>query len=210
VRFSGDQSPYEAIVFCEDVGLSPELDLAICSKVLNYLIFNARDKQLKVSVNLSGVSVQNERFVAKLINKLEPHLKSDIPSRLIFEITESSHITDLDKVNNFVRALQDDGFKVSLDDFGAGSASFQYLHKIHADSVKIDGGYIMNILKSERDRTMIANLVRMCGDLKVGVVAERVETAEQTQALIGMGVELGQGYYFAKPMDDPVYVAKVA
>ncbi|MBU6234555.1 MAG: EAL domain-containing protein [Alphaproteobacteria bacterium] len=208
VRFADGKSPYDAIVFCEDVGLSPELDLAICGKVINYLVFNAPNKQVKISVNLSGVSVQNERFVEKLRNKLEPHLKSDIPKRMIFEITESSQINDLDKVNSFVRALQDDGFKVSLDDFGAGSASFQYLHKIHVDSVKIDGQYIMNILTSQRDQAMISNLVRMCSDLKVGVVAERVETKEHVDLLKKMGVEMGQGYYFAKPLDAPTYQAK--
>jgi EAL domain-containing protein (putative c-di-GMP-specific phosphodiesterase class I) len=160
---------------------------------------------VKVSVNLSGISIQNERFVAKLRNKLEPHLKTDIPKRLVFEITESSKINDLDKVNHFVKALQDDGFKIALDDFGAGSASFQYLHKIHVDAVKIDGVYIMNILQNERDRTMVANLVRMCKDLKVGVVAERIETKEHADLLKTLGVELGQGYYFAKPLDEPAY-----
>lgn len=207
MRFADGKSPYDSIVFCEDVGLSPELDLAVCSKVLNYLIFSA-PKDLKISVNLSGVSVQNERFVDKLHNKLEPHLKTDIPKRLIFEITESSQITDLNKVNNFVRTLQDDGFKISLDDFGAGSASFQYLHKLHVNSVKIDGEYIMNILTSERDLSMVTNLVRMCTDLNVSVVAERVETKEHADALKKMGVELAQGYYFAKPLDEPNYKPK--
>lgn len=87
VRFADGKSPYDAIVFCEDVGLSPELDLAICGKAINYLVFNAPSKSVKISVNLSGVSIQNERFVDKLRNKLEPHLKSDIPKRMIFEIT---------------------------------------------------------------------------------------------------------------------------
>ncbi|HEY8964625.1 MAG TPA: EAL domain-containing protein [Alphaproteobacteria bacterium] len=210
VRFEdGAASPYDAIVFCEDVGLSPELDLAIVGKVLNYMIFTA-PKDVKIAVNLSGVSVQSERFVAKLQNKLEPHLKTDIPQRLIFEITESSEISDLNKVNNFVRTLQDDGFKVSLDDFGAGSASFQYLHKIHVNAVKIDGQYVMNILTSDRDRSMVANMVRMCRDLKVAVVAERVETKELVTALQEMGVDYGQGYYFAKPLDAPNYKVAAA
>ena len=207
VRFADGKSPYEAIVFCEDVGLAPELDLAICGKVINYLVFSA-PKNVKVSVNLSGTSIQNERFVDKLRNKLEPHLKGDIPKRLIFEITESSKINDLDKVNSFVKALQDDGFKIELDDFGAGSASFQYLHKIHVDAVKIDGIYIMNILQNERDRSMVTNLVRMCADLKVAVVAERVETKEIADLLKTIGVDYGQGYYYAKPLDEPNYKPK--
>jgi EAL domain-containing protein (putative c-di-GMP-specific phosphodiesterase class I) len=208
VRFEDGKSPYDAIVFCEDVGLSPELDLAICGKVINYLVFSTNGKPVKIAVNLSGVSVQDSKFIEKLRQKLQPHLKTDIPKRLIFEITESSEISDLDKVNECVKALQGDGFKVSLDDFGAGAASFQYLNKIHVDTVKIDGQYITNIVNNTRDQAMISNLVKMCADLKVGVVAERVETKEHVDMLKKMGVEMGQGYYFAKPLDEPKYLPK--
>lgn len=208
VRFEGGKSPFEAIEFMEDVGLSAELDLAICSRALNYLIFNAKDKNLKISVNLSGVSVQDKRFITKLRAKLEPHLKTNIPKQMIFEITESSEIKNLDQVNEFINALQDDGFKVALDDFGAGSASFQYLQKLQVDTVKIDGQYIMGILESKRDQAMIKNLVQMCKDLGISVVAERVETQPLATMLKGMGVDYGQGYYFAKPLDEPSVIPK--
>jgi len=69
---------------------------------------------------------------------------------------------------------------------------------------------VMNILTSERDRTMVANMVRMCRDLNVDVVAERVETKELVEALKEMNVDYGQGYYFAKPLDAPNYVVKKA
>lgn len=208
VRFEGGASPFAAIEFIEDVGLSPELDLAICTRALNYLIHNNRDKNLKLSINLSGVSVQNKRFISKLRSKLEPLLKTEIPKQVIFEITESSEIKDLDQVNEFIKALQDDGFKVALDDFGAGSASFQYLQKLEVDAVKIDGQYVSAILDSKRDETMIKNLVHLCQDLDIQVVAERVETRELATMLKNMGVDYGQGYYFAKPMDQPAGYTK--
>ena len=78
----------------------------------------------------------------------------------------------------------------------------------HVDAVKIDGAYIMNILQNERDRSMVTNLVRMCADLKVGVVAERVETKEIADLLKTIGVDYGQGYYYAKPLDEPNYKPK--
>ncbi len=209
VRFEDGKSPFQAIEFIEDVGLSTEFDLAICSRVLNYLLFNAKDKNLKLSVNLSGVSVQDKRFISKLRYKLEPHLKTNIPKQIIFEITESSEIKNLDQVNEFIKSLQDDGFKVALDDFGAGSASFQYLQKLHVDAVKIDGQYVTPILESPRDQAMIKNLVHMCQDLGIQVVAERVETRELATMLKSMGVEYGQGYYFAKPLDEPGILPKL-
>lgn len=208
VRFEDGVSPFQAIEFIEDVGLSPELDLAICGRVLNYLLFQNKDKNLRLSVNLSGVSVQDKRFISKLRYKLEPHLKTNIPKQLIFEITESSEIKDLDQVNEFIAALQDDGFKVALDDFGAGAASFQYLQKLHVDAVKIDGQYVMKILESKRDELMIRNLVHMCLDLDIQVVAERVETKELATMLKSMGVDYGQGYYFSKPLDAPTAIPK--
>lgn len=208
VRFEDGVSPFEAIEFIEDVGLSSELDLAICGRVLNYLLFNNKDKNLRLSVNLSGISVQDKRFISKLRYKLEPHLKTSIPKQLIFEITESSEIRDLDQVNEFIKSLQDDGFKIALDDFGAGSASFQYLQKLHVDTVKIDGQYVMAILESKRDQAMIRNLVHMCKDLDIEVVAERVETKELATMLKSMDVDYAQGYYFAKPLNEPTNIPK--
>ena len=208
VRFEGGASPFAAIEFIEDVGLSPELDLAICGRVLNYLLFNNKDKNLKLSVNLSGRSVQDKNFISKLRYKLDPHKKTDIPKQLIFEITESSEIKDFDQVNEFIKALQEDGFKVALDDFGAGSASFQYLQRLHVDAIKIDGQYVKTILNSSRDEAMVRNLVRMCKDLGIQVVAEFVETQQLATMLKSMDVDYGQGYYFAKPLDEPIAIPK--
>jgi len=204
VRFDEGRSPGEAISFCEDVGLSPELDLAIVGKVLEFLL-NHPDKTLRVSVNLSGVSVQSDSFIRRLSNKLEPHLGTTIPRQMIFEITESSENTDLEKVDHFVKTLQDQGFMVALDDFGAGAASFQYLHKLKVNHVKIDGQYIDGITTNQRNTLMIKHLVQLCRELGIELVAERVETPSQRKALMDLGVPYGQGYLFARPGDTPVY-----
>ena len=74
---------------------------------------------------------------------------------LMFEITESSEIKDLDKVDGYIQELRGKGYPVCLDDFGAGAASFQYLHKLQVDGVKIDGAYVRNVLTSTRDATMV-------------------------------------------------------
>ena len=139
--------------------------------------------------------------------KLEKQIEqfAGIKDRLIFEITESTQIKDLDKVGEVVSTLRKDGLKIALDDFGAGSASFQYLSSMHVDFVKIDGKYIKNILNDKRDMIMVKNLTQMCKDLDMKVVAEFVEDKEISSTLKDLGIDYGQGYYFGKPMPDPDY-----
>ncbi len=113
-------------------------------------------------------------------------------------------------VNNFIGILQERGFKVCLDDFGAGSASFQYLQKLHVDYLKIDGQYTRKLLTSQRDAVMVKNLARMCADLGVTVIAEFVETRGQASLLREMGVPLAQGFLYSKPLLKPDFDPEAA
>ena len=124
----------------------------------------------------------------------------------MFEITESSHIKDLEKVNKFVTNLKNEGYQIALDDFGAGSASFQYLQQLHVDHLKIDGKYTRKLLSSQRDAAMVKNLVQMCKDMDIKVIAEFVEEEAQLEVLRNLEVEYGQGYLFGKPAPKPEYL----
>lgn len=203
VRFEPGKSPYEMITFGEGIGLAPDFDLALIGRCINFVVLNEKGKDTRFAANISGLSIQSETFFKTLCEKLEPH--KDLGERLKFEITESTEIKDLDLVNSHIKALQKMGYQICLDDFGAGSASFQYLHKLHVDFVKIDGAYSRSILNSDRDAAMIRNLTQMCRDIGVKVVAEMVENKVQAKMLEDMGVQLGQGYLFGKPEDKPNY-----
>ena len=126
----------------------------------------------------------------------------------MFEITESSEIKDLDKVDGFIQQLRKKGYPVCLDDFGAGAASFQYLHKLQVDGVKIDGAYVRNVLTSTRDATMVKNMTQMCHEMGVYVVAEMIENEDQKDFLRAIGVDKGQGWLFGKAEDKPLAVEK--
>lgn len=202
-RFDGEGTTEEWVIFGEDIGMASEFDLAVCERALNYLIYKAKGRNSKFAVNLSGQSLQNEQFFLTLITRLQTH--KDLSDRLIFEVTESTLITELEKVNEFISILQKDGYKVCLDDFGAGSASFQYLHKLHVDYVKIDGQYTSKVLESNRDAVMIRNMSQMCKDLGVSMVAERIETIEEAEWMRENGVQYGQGYLFSRPLSAPEY-----
>lgn len=202
-RFDGEGTTEEWVIFGEDIGMAAEFDLAVCERAINYLIYKSQGRSTKFAVNLSGQSLQNEQFFLTLIARLQIH--NELNSRLIFEITESTLITELEKVNHFVSILQKDGYTVCLDDFGAGSASFQYLHKLHVDFVKIDGQYTQKVLESNRDAVMIKNMSQMCRDLGVEMIAERIENIEQAEWMRDTGIKYGQGFLFSKATPSPEY-----
>ncbi len=198
VRFETDVSPYELIVFGEDIGIAPDIDMAILKQAIGMLeVKRKEDPSIRVAVNISGQSIQSEVFFDKMIELLDD---TEVDSQnILFEITESTAIGDLDKVNNLIQRLRVKNFEVCLDDFGAGAASFQYLNGLDIDCVKIDGKYIRDALNSARDEAMVRNLARMCQDLGVTTIAEMVETQEQLDYLVKIGVDKGQGWIFGKP-----------
>lgn len=203
-RFKGEMSTQEWIVFGEDIGMAADFDIAVCERAINYLLYKSQGRRTQFAINLSGQSMQNEQFFKTLLAKLA--LSKELSDRLLFEITESTNIQNLEMVNNFIRVLQGKGYKVCLDDFGAGSASFQYLHALHVDYVKIDGQYTRKIMSSERDLIMVKNLTRMCNDLRITVIAEQIEKPDQYRIMRELGVPMGQGYLFGKATSKPEYV----
>ena len=198
---SGDT--LEWVMFGEDMGMATKFDAAVCELAINTITRKFAGSRSKFSINLSGQSVEDDEFCMELKEKLtaDPTLKD----RIMFEITESTHMNDLNKVNQFIETLQAEGFKVALDDFGAGNASFQYIQKLKVDVVKIDGKYIRKLLSSSRDAAMVKNLVRMCQDLNIEVIAEYVEDEDQADVLQEMGVKYAQGFFFGAPQQAPDY-----
>ncbi len=207
VRFDSENSPFELITFGEDVGIAPDIDMAILKQAIGYLQKNLKSApDLKIAVNISGQSIQSEDFFNKMLDLLDDTECS--PKNLMFEITESTNIGDLEKVNDYLQRLRGRKFEICLDDFGAGAASFQYLNSLDIDCVKIDGKYVRDAVVSPRDEAMVRNLVRMCQDLNITTVAEMVETEEQLKYLIDIGVDKAQGWLFGKPNSKAEYTKR--
>jgi EAL domain-containing protein (putative c-di-GMP-specific phosphodiesterase class I) len=204
VRFADEGSTQEWIVFGEDIGMAADLDIAVCERAINYLIYKASNTRTKFAINLSGQSIQNEQFFKTLMAKLT--MNKGLGQRVVFEITESSRITELAMVSNFIETLHKNGYEVCLDDFGAGGMSFQYLQRLNVDYVKVDRQYTQNLLNSNRDAVLLKNLARMCKELDIRVIGERIEAEAQAQKLQELGIEMGQGYYFGQPALKPEYI----
>ena len=116
----------------------------------------------------------------------------DIRDELMFEVTESAKITDLESTNAFLQSLRDLGHHVCLDDFGAGAAAFQYLRALDVDYVKIDGVYVREEFTTPNGKVLLKSMASLCSDLKIQTVGEFVETEEVAQFLHQVGVNYGQ------------------
>lgn len=201
VRFDGDKSPYELIKFAESMHLVHEMDLAICESVIQWFQRGEGVGGAIVAVNLSAQSLQNDIFVASLLDLVRRN--SRYANRLAFEITESSELSNIEATNRVLQELRELGHEICLDDFGAGFASFQYLHGLHVDWVKFDGRYIRSVLEVPRDRVLLKAMANLCRELQIRTVGEQVETESQAGLLTDLGVGYAQGWLFGKPALEP-------
>jgi EAL domain-containing protein (putative c-di-GMP-specific phosphodiesterase class I) len=184
------------VTFAEELGIIEQFDLVVCQRAVQYLMDEGRGSQARLAVNLSAQSVESDMFIDTLLELLKGTRVAD---KLLFEITESTRIKDLKKTDMAIQRLRSQGFCVGLDDFGAGSASIDYLHALTVDFVKIDGTYVREILSDHRSALILKALCTLCRDLGVYTVAEMVETREQVAKLRELGLDCGQGYFFGKP-----------
>jgi EAL domain-containing protein (putative c-di-GMP-specific phosphodiesterase class I)/PAS domain-containing protein len=189
-------SPYETITFAEEVGLIWQFDLAMAKKVIEWL-FENRDKDYSIAVNISGNSITNMNYLKGLQELLK--LNFWARGKLLFEITESSRIADLATANRFFQTLRDEGYEVCLDDFGAGAASFQYLASLEVDVVKLDGSAVKNALVAKKGKAFMTALARLCRDIDVETIAEFIDDENTLNFVRECGVDYVQGFMFGEP-----------
>jgi EAL domain-containing protein (putative c-di-GMP-specific phosphodiesterase class I)/GGDEF domain-containing protein len=203
-RFHGkpqDASPFSEITFAEESDLIHELDIVMAKKVVTWLSEKPRESNAyNVAINVSGNSIDNDQY----LNQLDQLLKANdwTQGKLCFEITESAQMTDLDSANNFIQRLRKSGYKVCLDDFGAGSASFQYLSSLDVDIVKLDGSAVKNAEKSKKGRAFLSALTELCRRLGVETVGEMIDTPQTLAFVRDCNVDFVQGFLFGKPSTD--------
>lgn len=119
--------------------------------------------------------------------------------QIIFEFTENEYITDLSHVREIVRHYKERGFLTALDDFGAGYAGLNLLADIGTDLIKLDMALVRGIDTDRRRQIIVGSMMSLCRELGTQVIAEGIETRGEYLALLDLGVELFQGYYFARP-----------
>ncbi len=119
---------------------------------------------------------------------------------LIFEITEDEKVHETNHLQRIVDEYKKHGFRVALDDFGAGFSGLDLLSELEVDKIKIDARLIRGIDQRPKAAAIVRSVVSLCGELGISVVGECVETLEEYRLLRSTGISLMQGYLFAKPM----------
>jgi len=124
------------------------------------------------------------------------------PGRIKFEITESVLLANPLATASSLHDLKSLGADIAIDDFGTGYSSFSYLHQFPIDALKIDKSFVSKILYDTKSREIIKSICNLAKEIGLSTVAEGVETIEEHQILLNMGVNFGQGYLYAKPMPE--------
>lgn len=180
----------------ERYGISPKIDRWVVGEACR-LLQEQLENRVSLSVNLSGLSVNDREFLNHVSDCIEKY--KVIPERLCFEITETATIANLTEALTFIREMKALGCRFALDDFGSGLSSFGYLRSLPVDIVKIDGIFVKNIRSNEIDRAMVKSINEIGHLMGKKTVAEFVEDLASAELLAEMGVDYAQGYGIAKP-----------
>ncbi len=187
------------VVMAEQSGLIYDLDMWVLRSVLDWMDrYPDQLAQLSgLSVNLSGNSLTQSDHVGAIVSLLStrPHLTQ----KLIFEVTETAAINNLDVAVRSLHALRTLGCRIALDDFGSGYSSYGYLRSLPLDYLKIDGTYIRNILSDKTDQALTASMVDVAHALGLKVIAEYVDSEAVHDWLKDLGVDYVQGYWVHQP-----------
>lgn len=186
-------SPMEFLPMAERLGLIHLIDHWVIDHALAEA---AKHRDLTFEINLSGATIDDERLEGYIAKQLRRH-RAD-PSRVIFELTETAAVSNITRARDLAAGLSELGCQFAIDDFGAGFSTFYYLKHFPAKYVKIDGEF-MNDPHSRIDELVIESIVRIGRELGKLTIAEYVSDLAAMERVRALGVDYGQGYFFAKP-----------
>src|SRR5687768_1101308 len=190
--------PTSFLYIAEQFGQIQAIDRWVCSAALVLLAERQRaGDDLTLEVNLSGTSITDPEVTGCLESAVRDSGLD--ATKLIFEVTETAAIVNIDKARQFAARMGELGCSFALDDFGAGFGSFYYLKHLPFDYLKIDGEFVRNYLASRTDRVLVDAVVGLAKDLGKLTIAEFVTDADIAMALAGRGVDFGQGNHLGAP-----------
>lgn len=191
----GDVPPDKFIEVAVHIGMLPQLTASLLRKACHYA---SNWPDIGLSVNISAREACDPATPLRILETLNA---CQFPPHLIdIEITEQALIKDLPAARQVVDALRSVGMTVYIDDFGEGYAGIGYLRELAIDGIKIDRSCVKDICSNPQTALFLKSLLLMAGTLGCKTVAEGIETLDVWQKAREIGVDFGQGYYFAKPM----------
>ena len=202
-------SPGKFIPIFEENGFITQLDDYMISHVAKLQAeWKIRGKKaVPVSVNVSRAHFAQEGLAEHICQLVDAY--GPLHELIELEVTESAFFDDKDVLVETVKQLKDYGFRVSMDDFGAGYSSLNSLKDIPLDVLKLDGEFFRGEDDDGRGAIVVREAIQLARSLNMRVVAEGVEKKEQVDFLAGQGCDMIQGFYFAKPMPVKEFEDKV-
>jgi diguanylate cyclase (GGDEF)-like protein/PAS domain S-box-containing protein len=184
----------------ERYGLMPAIDRWVVEHTFNMLNLDPdriKQRMSTCSINLSGHSLSDDRFMDFLLNQIED--SGIAPSLLCFEITETAVIAKLSQASKLISRLREMGCRFALDDFGVGLSSFSYLKNLSVDYLKLDGCFVQHMMKDHIDRAMVKAINQIGHTMNIKTIAEFVEDRATLLAVRDIGVDYAQGYAVGRP-----------
>jgi diguanylate cyclase (GGDEF)-like protein/PAS domain S-box-containing protein len=205
---TGLVSPNRIIPILEETGLIHDVGRwALNEAVETYRCWRAADlKAVCIAVNVSPMQLRNRGFVAEI----EEAIGDDpmAPAGLELEITESLIMEDIRASIGSLRAIRALGVRIAIDDFGTGFSSLSYLARLPVHTLKIDRSFVIDMGEGPEGLALVSTIINLAHSMKLNVVAEGVETEEQSRLLRLLNCDEIQGYWFAKPVPRDVFEVK--
>lgn len=193
---SGIIAPDVFIPVAEEVGLIGRLSEQVIGAALREAA--GWDAGIKISVNISPVQLTDSWLAQRIVRILA---ETGFPAnRLVVEVTESSLFADIDLARTIVTSLKNQGIRLALDDFGTGFSSLSHLRSLPFDIIKIDRSFVTNLHAKRENMAIVRAVNALASALSVPVCVEGIECEAVHQAVLALGCEIGQGWYFGKPM----------
>jgi EAL domain-containing protein (putative c-di-GMP-specific phosphodiesterase class I) len=192
--------PGQFIPILEETGLIHDVGRWALNKAMeDYLRWrNAGLPAVRVAVNLSPLQLRNRDFVANMQQVIS--VDANAAAGLELELTESLIMEDVRLSIANLRAIRAMGIRIAIDDFGTGFSSLSYLSKLPIDTVKIDRSFVTDMVTGAEGLTLISIIINLAHSLKLKVVAEGVETEEQSRLLRLLTCDEMQGFFVSEPL----------
>jgi diguanylate cyclase (GGDEF)-like protein len=189
-------SPGVFIPLAEEYGMMPLLGSWVLRRACEMLQQYCPDSDHRVAVNISVLQLRDPDFASEVFEILEGAGLS--PTRLEVEMTENVFADDVEQIRTVLNELRSKGVRVSIDDFGTGYSSISYLRNFPLDTLKIDRSFVTAL--KDGGEGIYSSIATLAYGLGLSVIVEGVETEEELEAVLRLGGDEIQGYYFAKPM----------
>ena len=199
--------PAAFLATAERFGLIGGVDRWVTQQAVRLIeAHNRQGHDLLLEVNLSGKTMTDTRFPEEVKRQITS--AGIDPSSLVFEVTETAAVADIERARKFAQSLSRLGCRFALDDFGSGYASFYYLKHLPISYLKIDGEFVRDLPDSPADQLIVKALVDVCEGLGIKTIAEFVTDQRTMDIVRELGVDFAQGYHLGKP--EPVSALRAA